>query len=98
MNKQLANRFVTVALGLGALLVTSFVYHALLPPSLPEGVAEKLSFFAEHKDEFDTIFLGSSRFYYAISPKNFDRLTRENGAPTRSFNFGIDGMNPPETF
>jgi len=83
---------------LGALLVTSFVYHALLRPSIPEGVAEKLSFFAEHKDEFDTIFLGSSRFYYAISPKDFDHLTRENGAPTRSFNFGIDGMNPPETF
>jgi hypothetical protein len=98
VNKQLSNRFVTVALGLGALLVTSFVYHTLLPPPLPDGVAEKIGFFAKHKDEFDTLFLGSSRFYYAISPKDFDRLTRENGAPTRSFNFGIDGMNPPETF
>ena len=85
-------------MGLAALLATSFLYHALLPPSLADGVVEKLSFFAKHKDEFDTIFLGSSRFYYAISPKNFDHLTRENGAPTRSFNFGIDGMNPPETF
>jgi hypothetical protein len=98
VNKQLANRFVTVTLGLGALLVTSFVYHALLPPSLPEGVVEKLSFFAKHRDEFDTLFLGSSRFYYAISPKDFDRITREKAVPTRSFNFGIDGMNPPETF
>ncbi len=98
MNKQLANRSGIVAVGLAALLVTSCVYHALLPPSFPEGVAEKLSFFAEHKDEFDTIFLGSSRFYYAISPKDFDHLTGENGAPTKSFNFGIDGMNPPETF
>lgn len=98
MRAQFSYRFVTVALGLVALLVTSFVYHALLPPSLPDGVAEKLTFFAEHKDQFDTVFLGSSRFYYAISPKNFDHLTRENGVPTRSFNFGIDGMNPPETF
>jgi len=98
VNKQLANRFASVAMGLGALLVTSFVYHALLPPSLPEGVAEKLRFFAKHKDQFDTLFLGSSRFYYAISPKDFDQITRENGVPTRSFNFGIDGMNPPETF
>jgi len=98
MRAQFSYRSVTVALGLSALLVTSFTYHALLPPSLPEGVAEKLSFFATHKDEFDTLFLGSSRFYYAISPKNFDHLTRESGAPTRSFNFGIDGMNPPETF
>lgn len=98
MNKQLTYRFVCVALGFGALLVTSFVYHALLPPSLPEGVAEKLEFFAKHKDEFDTVFLGSSRFYYAISPQEFDQITRENGIPTRAFNFGIDGMNPPETF
>lgn len=98
MNKRLTYRFVCVALGLGALLTTSFIYRALLPPSLPEGVAEKLEFFAKHKDEFDTLFLGSSRFYYAISPEGFDQLTRENGVPTRAFNFGIDGMNPPETF
>jgi hypothetical protein len=98
VNKQLTYRFFCVALGLGALLVTSLVYRALLPQSLPEGVAEKLEFFAKHKDEFDTLFLGSSRFYYAISPETFDRITRENGVPTRTFNFGIDGMNPPENF
>ena len=78
--------------------MTSSIYHALLPPSIPEGVAEKLEFFAKNKDEFDTIFLGSSRFYYAVSPEAFDNITRENGVPTRSFNFGIDGMNPPENF
>jgi len=98
VNKQLIYRFVCVAAGFVALLATSLVYHALLPPSLPEGVAEKLEFFAKHKDEFDTLFLGSSRFYYAISPEGFDKVTRENGLPTRTFNFGIDGMNPPENF
>jgi hypothetical protein len=87
-----------VAAGFCALLATSLLYHALLPPSIPEGVAEKLSFFAKHKDEFDTLFLGSSRFYYAVSPEGFDKITRENGVPTRTFNFGIDGMNPPENF
>jgi hypothetical protein len=98
LTKPFSRKFVCVAFGFGALLATSFAYHALLPPSLPEGVAEKLEFFAKHKDEFDTIFLGSSRFYYAISPENFDQITRDNGIPTRAFNFGIDGMNPPETF
>jgi hypothetical protein len=98
VNKQFIYRFVCVALALGALLATSLVYQAFLPPSLPEGVAEKLEFFAKHKDEFDTLFLGSSRFYYAISPEGFDQVTRENGVPTRTFNFGIDGMNPPENF
>ena len=69
-----------------------------MPPSNPEGVAEKLAFFAKHKDEFDTFFLGSSRFHYALSPERFDTITRENGVPTRTFNFGVDGMSPPETF
>jgi hypothetical protein len=95
---RFSHRFVCVAIAFGALLATSFVFHALLPPSIPEGVAEKLKFFAKHKDEFDTLFLGTSRFYYAVSPEIFDNITRENGVPTRTFNFGIDGMHPPENF
>jgi hypothetical protein len=95
---RFSHRFICVASAFGALLTTSSIYHALLPPSLPEGVAEKLNFFAKHKDEFDTLFVGSSRFYYALSPEGFDHVTRENGVPTRTFNFGIDGMNPPENF
>jgi len=98
VNKPLLYRFVCVALGLGALLAASAVYHALLPPAIPEGVVEKLRVFSEHKDKFDTLFLGSSRFYYAVSPEIFDRTTSENGVPTRTFNFGVDGMNPPENF
>jgi hypothetical protein len=78
--------------------VTVLIFHALLPLSIPEGVAEKLAFFAKHKDEFDTLFLGSSRFYYGVSPQSFDAITGANGLPTRTFNFGIDGMNPPENF
>jgi hypothetical protein len=82
----------------GALLATSFVYHALLPPPIPEGVVEKLRFFAAHKDDFDTLFLGSSLIYYGVSPEVFDGVTRDNGLPTRTFNFGIDGLHPPEIF
>ena len=98
MNKQLSSRFLCVSAGFVALLATSALYHAFLPPSLPEGVVEKLRFFEKHKDEFDTLFLGSSRFYYAVSPEIFDNVTRENGVSTRTFNFGIDGLNPPENF
>ena len=98
LTKPFSNNFVCVAIGFGALVATSSIFHALLPTSIPKGVAEKLEFFAKHKDEFDTLFLGSSRFYYAVSPEIFDNITRENGVPTRTFNFGIDGMNPPENF
>jgi hypothetical protein len=92
------HRFACVAIALVAFVATSLFLHALLPPSLPEGIAAKLEFFAQHKDEFDTLVVGTSRVYYSVSPEIFDKTTRESGLPTRTFNFGIDGMHPPENF
>jgi hypothetical protein len=89
---------VCFAIGLISLFATSFIVHAFLPPAIPDAVASKLKFFTKHKDEFDTLFLGTSRFYYSVSPEIFDRTTAENGLSTRTFNFGIDGMHPPENF
>jgi hypothetical protein len=72
--------------------------HAVLPfPEIDGGVSQKFRFFAAHKDEFDTLFIGSSRIYFQISPVIFDSVTRESGLPTHSFNFGIGGMYLPET-
>jgi hypothetical protein len=65
---------------------------------VPKGVAAKLEFFVQHKNEFDTVFVGTSSIYYSVSPEIFDRTTAESGLPTRSFNFGIDAMHPPENF
>ena len=87
-----------VAIALTAFIATSAVIHSFLPPMVPKGVAAKLKFFTEHKDEFDTVIVGTSRLYYSASPEIFDATTRENGLPTRTFNFGIDGMHPPENF
>jgi hypothetical protein len=81
-----------------AFLITCVGLHAVLPfPEIDGGVSQKFRFFAAHKDEFDTLFIGSSRIYFQISPTIFDRVTRESGLPTRSFNFGIGGMYLPET-
>ena len=98
MTKQLAKNSLYGAIALVAFLAASFVIHSLLPPVVPKGIAAKLEFFAQHKDEFDTLIVGTSRLYYSISPEIFDATTRENGLPTRTFNFGIDGMHPPENF
>jgi hypothetical protein len=84
--------------GLASFITTSGVVHSLLPPLVPKGVAAKLEFFAQHKDEFDTLLVGTSSIYYSVSPAIFDQTTRENGVPTRTFNFGIDAMHPPENF
>lgn len=81
-----------------AFLITCAGLRAVLPfPEIDGGVSQKFRFFAAHKDEFDTLFIGSSRIYFQISPAVFDRLTRESGLPTRSFNFGIGGMYLPES-
>jgi len=85
-------------IGVAAFLITCIGLRAILPfPEIDGGVSQKFRFFAAHKDEFDTLFIGSSRIYFQISPAVFDRVTRESGLPTHSFNFGIGGMYLPET-
>jgi hypothetical protein len=95
---QFSKRLGYVAIALLAFVSTSAVIHALLPPIFPKGVAAKLEFFAQHKDEFDTLFVGTSSIYYSVSPEIFDQTTQASGLPTRTFNFGIDAMHPPENF
>ncbi len=90
-------RFSYTAIGLSAFLLTCLGLRAVLPfPEIDE-VTQKLRFFAAHKDDFDTIFIGSSRIYHQISPTVFDQVMRENEIPTRTFNFGVDGMHLPES-
>ena len=98
LTKQSSINLLCVAIALGAFLGTGLLLHPRLPPPVVEGVSSKLKFFSEHKDEFNTLFRGTSRFYYGVSPEIFDSVTRENGLSTRTFNFGVDGMHPPENF
>jgi len=71
--------------------------NALLPFPEIDVVSAELRFFKEHRDEFDTVFVGSSRIHHQVSPAIFDRVMGEAGHPTRTFNFGINGMFPPES-
>src|SRR5256714_5126892 len=98
VNTSFSKNLAFAAIALAAFIATTSFIHALLPPMIPKGVAAKLKYFAEHKDEFDTVIVGTSEIYYAVSPKIFDATTRESGMPTRTFNFGIDAMHPPENF
>jgi hypothetical protein len=98
MTAQLGRNFAWSAIALAVFVATCAFIHGLLPPMIPKGIAAKLKYFSEHKDEFDTVIVGTSRLYYTVSPEIFDATTTENGLPTRSFNFGIDGMHPPENF
>jgi len=89
---------INTGIGAAAFLITCAGLRIALPfPEIDGGVSQKFRFFAAHKDEFDTLFIGSSRVYFQISPAIFDRVTRKRGMATHSFNFGVGGMYLPET-
>lgn len=46
----------------------------------------------------DMFFVGSSRILRHLAPTVFDSVMAANGAPTRSFNLGLGGNFPPETY
>lgn len=56
----------------------------------------KLDYFQAHKDEYDSVFLGSSRIYRAFDPRAFTRTLPSTNGDHRSFNFGIGSMRPHE--
>lgn len=55
----------------------------------------KLQHFAEHRDEYDLVFIGSSRIYRGFVPSLMEERLREAGEPLRAFNFGLLGLCTP---
>ena len=80
----------------GTLAVGCLLIHRQLPaPDVPE-VQAKLEWLAMHANDYDTLFLGTSHVYRQIDPRVYDEAAAERGIHTRSFNAGVDGMQPPE--
>ncbi len=86
-----------VLLFLIALVATCNLLGRFQPPVDPN-IAGQCRFFRERKDEYDTIFIGSSRIKYQVDPKLFDAETARLGAPTHSLNLAFPGMWPPESY
>lgn len=80
----------------GALLASASVFTMVQPFAGVPMVREKVAHLIAHSDDYDTLFIGTSRIYRGIMPSVFDAVTARAGLPTRSFNFGIDAMFPPE--
>ncbi len=64
-------------------------------PEIPN-VHAKLMHFRAHANDYDTLFVGSSRINYQVIPAMFDKLAQAAGLPTKSYNAGVAGMRPPE--
>jgi hypothetical protein len=96
--QSFATRFRNTAIAVIAFVATCAGIHALLPEPEITGVSSKLRYYEAHKDEFDVVFIGTSRVYHQIAPEIFDRTLSAEGMPVRSFNLGVSGMHPPESF
>lgn len=79
-----------------SLALSAQVLSRIFPAADIPQFTEKFAHFAAHKDEYDTLFIGSSRTFRQILPSIFDPLMAAGGQPTHSFNFGMDGMFSPE--
>jgi len=79
-----------------ALMISCFLGSRILPfPEVPV-VSDKLAHLARHGDDYDAIFIGSSRVNFQIIPTVFDRTATDEGLAVRSFNAGVEAMAPPE--
>jgi hypothetical protein len=84
-------------------IITTTVIHDITNRGVPGGIASispKYEYFAAHKNNYDTLFLGSSVLYRHLDPATFDAAMQDqtlNQHPDRqldnhSFNFGVGGM------
>ena len=82
--------FLTLVLVASQLLIQPFVYHPLWGD--PNYIAKYDRFTAEQND-YNTVFIGTSRTFRHTDPAIFDSITG-----LRSFNFGIDGDGCPANY
>ena len=96
-NFSLSRAFLGAGIAVLAFVLVCAGLNAFLPFPEIDVVSPKLRYFRQHRDDFDTVFIGSSRIRHQISPAIFDETMRQAGLPTRTFNFGINAMVLPET-
>ncbi len=81
-----------VGLGLLGFGTVALLIHPLVPWPEEKAMRAKYEHFAAHKDEFDAVYIGSSRVLRGIDPRRIDADIEATGRPFRSFNFGLAGM------
>jgi hypothetical protein len=81
---------------LSTLFLTAAGVRQFLPFPPIEGIAGKLAWLAAHGARYDTLFVGSSRIFWHVIPREFDTAMAAAGQPTRSFNLGYTSLRPPE--
>ena len=84
--------FLLIAIAINNLLFRSFN----LPFCWGNDIAwAKTDYLLKHKDEFNTLFVGTSKTYWQADVTAFDSLTNHK---TKTYNFGIDAIAGAEIF
>jgi len=68
------------------------VMRGVIPWPVEYGLQAKWEYFREHKDEFDAVFLGTSRVFRGVDTPLIDAELARRGIRLHSFNFGVAGM------
>lgn len=96
--QKLAARAGIITIFGATLALCSQIFGRITPPPEIPVVSYKLEKFSEKKDEYNTIFIGSSRIYRHIVPSKFDNLMKSRGHNIKSYNFGVYAMRALETY
>ena len=83
-------RVVGFALGMAAVLS---LCRAVAEPPGGGIITAKAEAFRRTSEEYDTVFLGTSRTYRWFIPSDFDAEMAKVGVPTSSFNMGVPGAS-----
>jgi hypothetical protein len=81
-----------VLLAAGAFVVVAGAIRPLVPWPVEYGLRAKVEHWKQHRDEYDTVFFGSSYTHRGIRPEVVDAELARRGTQQTSFNFGVQGM------
>ena len=95
-SRRLRRPLAMVFVFLAALFFAASFFRGLLPRMQVVGVSTKIAFLQNRGDQYDVLFVGTSRIHHQIIPALFDHVMSDAGMPTHSFNLGIDGLRTPE--
>jgi hypothetical protein len=82
---------------LAGLAAAASVLVALVPFPKMGNLSRKDQHYRKHRDDYSLVYVGSSRVFHEFIPKQFDAALAARGQAVKSFNFGQDGMWPPES-
>lgn len=75
------------------------IYQNILPYYWgSKDISDKRTYLLKHQHQYNTIFLGSSKTHNQVVAELFNQTAQKNNLDIRSYNFGISGLTPPESF